>query len=316
MINFLHTFNPEPILVSLGPVNIYYYGFFILLGSIVAISIALKLASFYNIKKDTIIDLAFWLIVGGIIGARIYHVLLELPYYLENPLSTFKIWQGGLAIHGGIIAGGIIIYLFSKKNKINFWLITSFLVPGLALAQAMGRWGNYFNGELFGLPTDKPWGIPISVANRPAEYINFEYFHPTFLYESLGNLSIFFVLIAIHILVIKNKKQNKIIFYQLISIGYLILYSILRFSLEFVRIDRTPELLGLRFPQIASILIVFTSLVILFINNKNKKMRWKEVSRELVFQKYSRKIEKVIYKLPDGREADYYIKKKEVLFVR
>ena len=273
MINFLHTFNPEPILVSLGPVNIYYYGFFILLGSIVAISIALKLASFYNIKKDTIIDLAFWLIVGGIIGARIYHVLLELPYYLENPLSTFKIWQGGLAIHGGIIAGGIIIYLFSKKNKINFWLITSFLVPGLALAQAMGRWGNYFNGELFGLPTDKPWGIPISVANRPAEYINFEYFHPTFLYESLGNLSIFFVLIAIHILVIKNKKQNKIIFYQLISIGYLILYSILRFSLEFVRIDRTPELLGLRFPQIASILIVFTSLVILFINNKNKKMR-------------------------------------------
>ena len=190
MINFLHTFNPDPILISLGPINIYWYGFFILLGSISALLITLKLASYYNIKKDTIIDLAFYLIIGGIIGARIYHVFLEFPYYLSHPLNIFKIWQGGLAIHGGIIAGVIILFFFaksiSKRSNLqkgdwisarkNFWLLSAILVPGLALAQAIGRWGNYFNQELFGLPTDKAWGIPINFLNRPAEFLNFQYF--------------------------------------------------------------------------------------------------------------------------------------------
>lgn len=291
MINLLHTFHPSPILISLGPIHIYWYGFFILLGALLVIFMMLKLAPYYGIERirrgatnaahpndiNIVFDLSFYLIIGGIIGARIYHIFLELPYYLEHPLNIFKIWQGGLAIHGGIIAGIIIIYFFSKKNNAvighcpvpAFWLLTAILAPGLALAQSMGRWGNYFNQELFGLPTGKPWGIPIDAINRPAEYLSSPYFHPTFLYESIGNLIIFIILISIHIWIIKKGKQKNPISHKLTAISYLILYSLLRFSLEFLRIDTTPEFLGLRFPQIVSILIIIASTAILLKNKKN-----------------------------------------------
>lgn len=297
MINFLHAFHPSPILISLGPINIYWYGFFILLGALAAIFIMLKLAPYYGITKDEIFDLSFYLIIGGIIGARIYHVFLELPYYINHPLNIFKIWQGGLAIHGGIIAGIIIIYFFAKRippptplsnggeekfppskgGQGGFWLYATILAPGLALAQAIGRWGNYFNQELFGLPTGKPWGIPIDLLNRPAEYLSSPYFHPTFLYESIGNFLIFLILIFIHIWIIKKQKQKNVMCYLpagqagvLCVMCYAILYSALRFSLEFIRIDRTPEFLGLRFPQIVSLIIIFLTPA-LFLLPKQKK---------------------------------------------
>jgi phosphatidylglycerol:prolipoprotein diacylglycerol transferase len=288
MINFLHAFHPLPILFSLGPVNIYWYGICIVIGIIAAILVALKLARFYNIEKDTIIDLAFWLILAGILGARIYHILLELPYYAEHPLDIFKIWQGGLAIHGGIIAGIIVIWILAKKTlqppftmgakektplvkggEGGFWLLASIIAPGLALAQAVGRWGNYFNQENFGGPTSSSWGIPINPLNRPAEYISSQYFHPTFLYESIGSLIIFIILILFHRWIMKNKKQNCVMYYVLCVMCYLIMYSILRFFMEFIRIDPTPEFFGLRWPQIASLIIIVASLILLL---KNKKI--------------------------------------------
>lgn len=271
MINFLHNFQPNAIMYSFGPIDIHWYGFLIFVGSLLAILTTVKLAKYYGIEKDTILDLAFWLILGGIVGARIYHVFLELPYYLENPLNIFKVWQGGLAIHGAIIAGIIIIYFFSKKEKINIWLITSLIVPGLALAQAIGRWGNYFNQELFGLPTNLPWGIPVELFNRPLEYLSYEYFHPTFLYESIGNFLIFLILIGIHIWIIRTEKRtqnNSIGCHALCAMCYAFLYSTLRFSTEFIRIDKTPEILGLRWPQIVSLLLIITSLVVVL-----KKMK-------------------------------------------
>lgn len=266
MINFLHNFHPQSILISIGLIDIYWYGFFILVGAILALLITIKLASYHKIDKEVVVDLAFWLILGGIIGARIYHVFLELPYYISNPIDIFKIWQGGLAIHGGIIAGLTIIWFFAKKNKINFWLITALITPGLALAQAIGRWGNYFNQELFGLPTSLPWGIPIDIINRPLEFLSSQYFHPTFLYESIGNLIIFTILISIHIWIIKKPSVNR---YSLCVISYAILYSILRFSTEFIRIDSTPVIYGWRWPQIASIIIILVSIVWLLKNKKN-----------------------------------------------
>lgn len=265
MINFLHTNIPESILISIGPIHIFYYGLFIVTGILIGIFICLKLAEKYNIKKELIIDSAFWLITGGIIGGRIYHVFLEFPYYLENPIKIFKTWEGGLAIHGGIIAGIIISYFFAKKHKINLWMLSSIYVPALALAQTIGRWGNYFNQELFGKPTDLPWGIPILPENRIAEFYNHQYFHPTFLYESIGNFLIFITLMTIHY---KSKSPLK---HQYITISYLILYSILRFSLEFVRIDTTPLFLGLRFPQIASIIISLISVTLIINIVKKEK---------------------------------------------
>ena len=283
----LHTFHPNPILISVGPINIYWYGVFIILGALTAIFITLKLADYYEIKKEIIIDLAFWLIIGGIIGARLYHIMLELQYYLSNPIDMIKIWQGGLAIHGAILAGIIVIWYFTKKNFKNlindqrsqwstFWLLSSIIAPGLALAQAIGRWGNYFNQELFGKPTNLAWGIPIDLANRPMEYISNEFFHPAFLYESIGNFLIFLILIAIHIWIIKKQKFNNTSYFLLLT-SYFLLYSTLRFFVEFIRIDPTYVILGLRFPQIISLLIISASILFLthrlyLIKAKNKTL--------------------------------------------
>ena len=269
MFHFLHTYNPEPILISIGPIDVHWYGLFIVTGILLAMSIAFKLAEYYKIPKSAIIDSSFWLIIGGIAGARLYHVLLELPYYLAHPLNIFKIWHGGLAIHGAIIAGIIITWFWAKKNKLNFWLLTSVYVTGLTLAQAIGRWGNYFNQELFGLPTDLPWGIPILPGNRIMEYYNYQFFHPTFLYESMGSLIIFLTLLSVHVWIIKKHKTRNNIYYSLSVVCYLSLYSLLRFILEFIRIDSTPVLFGFRFPQL--ICLVFIIFSVMFINIKLKK---------------------------------------------
>jgi len=267
MINFLHTFNPQPILFSFGPINIYWYGLFMVLGILAALAITIKIAAAYQIKKDIIFDLAFWLILFGLIGARVYDVFLEYQYYINHPSDVFKIWQGGLAIHGAILAGIITLWIFTKKQKINFWLFASIITPGLALGQAIGRWGNYFNQELFGLPTALPWGIPIAVYNRPTDLVTSQYFHPTFLYESLGSLLVFAILIFIHWLIIKNCNQKQAATKicssapVLTVLCYAFLYSVLRFSLEFIRIDFAPTILSWRWPQLISLVIGSISLL-------------------------------------------------------
>ncbi len=264
MFNLLHSYQPENIRISIGPINVYWYGLFIVLGMLAGMIVAMKLAGYYNVSKDMLIDLIFWLIIGGVAGARIYDVLIEFGYYRENPLDIFKIWQGGLAIHGAIIAGFLITYYFTKRYGLDFWRIGSIIAPGLALGQAIGRWGNYFNQELFGLPTTLPWGIPIRTLNRPMEYFSSQYFHPTFLYESLGSLAIFIFLILWHRSMIRNKYES----HKKLFLGYLIFYSLLRFSLEFIRADSTPVLLGLRLPQIASLAIIIFSIILLRAGNK------------------------------------------------
>lgn len=239
-------------------------------GIIIGLGISYKLARFYKIEADSLLDVSFWLIINGLLGARIYDVLLELPYYLKYPINIFKIWQGGLAIHGAIIAGLITIYFFAKKRKISLWSLTALVTPGLAIGQAIGRWGNYFNQELFGLPTTKSWGIPIDLINRPIDYISSDFFQPTFLYESFGCLIIFIILISANYLLIKRNKLNKHYFVLLTTL-YLILYSVLRFSLEFIRIDFAPTFLNLRWPQIASLFIILCSIVLIIFNSHAKK---------------------------------------------
>ncbi len=265
MLTWLHTFHPQAILFSFGPINIHWYGFFMVFGILAALGVSFWLAKYYQISSDTLFDLSFWLIISGLIGARLYDVLLQLPYYINSPWAILKIWQGGLAIHGAIIAGLLTTYFFAYKNKISFWALTALVVPGLALAQAIGRWGNYFNQEIFGLPTNLPWGIPINVVNRPWAYITSDFFQPTFLYESLGCLLIFFVLISTTLYLVKNKRLSNYYFVLLTTL-YMVLYSILRFSLEFIRLDETPNFFGLRLPQIISLIIIFTSFSLLIFN--------------------------------------------------
>ncbi len=261
MISYLHRFIPQSILFDLGPITIYWYGLFLVLAMAAGIIVTLRLSPWYNIDREKVLDLAIWLIIGGIVGARLYEIFLELPYYAQNPGTIFRIWEGGLAIHGGIIGGGIALLIFTKIHKLSFLKLGSLAVPGLVLGQAIGRWGNWFNQELFGLPTNLPWGIPIALENRPLNYLDFSYFHPTFLYESLGCVIIFSLLITITYRFKKtlNKQQAAIIF-----TSYLISYSLLRFSLEFIKIDVTPLFFGIRWPQVISLLIIVTSIFYLF----------------------------------------------------
>lgn len=259
MINFLHTYSPDPILITLGPLTVHWYGVFMVTGILLAIGIALKLAERYAISKNDVIDMVFYLVIFGIIGARLYHVFLEIEYYRAEPLNIFKVWNGGLAIHGAVIAGLAVVWVFVRKKNIDFWKMTSIIVPGLSLGQAIGRWGNYFNQEIFGTPTNAPWGIPIEPANRVFEYYNATYFHPTFLYESILNLCAFGMLIYLHHLITKKKIDFKII-----TLVYIVLYSAIRFSMEFIRTDATPEVLGIRWPQLlsAALIIIIIPLII------------------------------------------------------
>ena len=178
---------------------------------------------------------------------------------MAHPSQIIKIWEGGLAIHGAIIAGAITLFFFIKKNKLPFWQLLAIVTPGVALGQALGRFGNWFNQELFGLPTNLPWGIPIAITNRPAAFINQEFFQPTFLYESLGCL-----LIAIFLFILlynqKDKLSQKLA--MRVSAYYLALYSILRFFLEFIKVDLTPILFGLRWPQIISLIAIIVAVII------------------------------------------------------
>ena len=235
----------------------------ILLGLLFIIYLSKK----YKIKTDLIIDLAFWVILFGLIGARLYELIIDFNYYQQNPIAILKVWQGGLAIHGAIIFGLITLYFFSKRiskrtkksHSKTFWQLTAIITPGLALGQFIGRWGNYFNQELFGLPSKAPWAIPIDIYHRPINYMSNEYFHPTFLYESLGSLAIFITLTLIHFYIIKKSKINTYIFIR-ISALYLFLYSALRYFLEFLRLDPTLILGSMRWPQIISLVIILVSI--------------------------------------------------------
>ncbi len=283
MFNFLHSFSPQPILFSLGPIKIYWYGLFIVLGIIAGISISLFLAQKYYLKKEKFIDMSFWFIFCGLLGARLYHILVEFSYYKQHILDVFKIWQGGLAIHGGILGGLLVLLYFSRKHihyfarqnfiidlktKDKFCLLASIVAPAIALGQAIGRWGNYFNQELFGYPTSLPWGIPIDPVNRPLNYFSYQFFHPAFLYESIGDFLIFIFLLFFHFWIIKNRKS---LYYNfLLNLAYLFFYSLLRFGTEFIRIDPAPEFFSLRFAQIISLLLMIITIILFLRSRKDK----------------------------------------------
>ncbi len=274
MIYFLHHFLPSRVLLSFGPITIYWYGIFIVAGILSAFALTLVLSKYYQLNKNKVFDLVFWLIIAGIAGARAYHIILEFPYYWAHPVEAIKIWHGGLAIHGAVLAGLGILFILAHRYKINFWLLASILAVSLPLGQAIGRWGNYFNQELFGRPTNLPWGIPIALANRPLGLEAFGYYHPTFLYESLGNLVIFFILLAMHKRWGKDRYLSKK-HSQLIVFSYFGLYSLLRFLLEYLRLDRTPVVFGWRWPQIISLFLIIISagFIIKFAYHKTKAQK-------------------------------------------
>ena len=224
--------------ITIGPIKIYFYGIIIMLGVLAAVWIAIKEAERRNLDSEYVWDMVPWLLVLGIVGARLWHVFTPSQsmgvgpeYYFSNPLQILNTRRGGLGIPGAVIGGLLALWLYTKRKGLKMMTWADIIVPGLALAQAIGRWGNFFNQELYGPPTNLPWGITIDEAHRLAGYEAFSKFHPMFLYESLWNLFNFFLL-----MLIGRKYEEKLVSGDLLYI-YLIIYPVGRFLLEFIRLD-------------------------------------------------------------------------------
>jgi phosphatidylglycerol:prolipoprotein diacylglycerol transferase len=268
--DFLHTFIPRPIAFSIGPLEIHWYGLLMVLGGLAGLFLARALAKNFGVKKDWLFDLVFWWAIAGLIGGRIYYVLYAFEFYKGQPLDIFKIWQGGLAVHGVMIGAFVATYFFARMKKVNWKSLFDLSAIGLVCAQIIGRWGNYFNQELFGKPTDLPWGIPILPAFRPVEYLVEKYFHPAFLYESLLNI---LLLGALLLLVWLRFKKNMAIKSGVIFFSYLLGYSIIRFNLEFIRVDYSPIVFGARWAQLFSVLVGLAALFFIVFLSLRKGQR-------------------------------------------
>jgi phosphatidylglycerol:prolipoprotein diacylglycerol transferase len=182
------------VLCTVLGVNIYLYGVILAIAIIVGTLLADYLGvKYFNLKKDTIIDLSPYLVIMGIIGARAYYCLLNYDFYLRFPTEIIAIRHGGISIHGAILGGIVGLLIFAKRHKLSALKLADVSALGLVLAQAIGRWGNFFNSEAFGAPTDLPWKLYIAPQYRPIPFTGNEYFHPTFLYESVLDLAIFFM---------------------------------------------------------------------------------------------------------------------------
>ena len=243
-------FNINPVAFSIFGIDIMWYAILITTGIILGLYFVSKLAVVKGLDKEMPSDLLLWVLVPAILGARLYYVIFSWDYYSKNPSEIIMIRNGGLAIYGGLLTAFLITYIYSKKKKIPFLTILDIFAPGIALGQAIGRWGNFINKEAYGRATDLPWAI----------IIDGQKVHPTFLYESLGDFVIFIVL---YNLCKKNRNEEGTI----ISL-YFILYGILRFFVEGLRTD-SLYFLGMRVSQLVSLVLVVIGVVICI---KNKKL--------------------------------------------
>ncbi|NET90840.1 MAG: prolipoprotein diacylglyceryl transferase [Kamptonema sp. SIO1D9] len=226
--------SPGPIILEIGPLTIRWYGLLIASAVLIGVTLSQYLASRRHVNPDLLADLAIWLVIAAIPCARLYYVLFQWEEYAQRPEEIIAIWKGGIAIHGAIIGGTIATLIFSRLNKISVWLLADLVVPSLILGQAIGRWGNFFNSEAFGAPTDLPWKLYIPPNRRPLEYIDYEYFHPTFLYESLWNLMVFALLMYLFFWGLRHRGKLKT---GTLALVYMVAYSCGRVWIEGLRTD-------------------------------------------------------------------------------
>lgn len=263
---------PDPVAFYIGNLEIRWYGLIIALALLVGIVVSYLVAKYRGHRQEEIINFAPFAVIFGIIGARLVHVVVNFSYYAANPSYILAFRRGGLAIQGVMLGGLVALFLFCRIRKLYFWSWTDIIAPALVLGQAIGRWGNYFNQEAFGIPTDLPWAIYIEPAYRPPEYASAEYFHPTFLYESLANIALFFLLLAMHRFY--KRKPDKLPD-GLIICAYLIFYALYRTFIEAYRVDSTyigpfRAVYLLNIVAIIAAIIIANTLITRF---KRKKMQ-------------------------------------------
>lgn len=254
----------DPIMFSIFGIDIYWYSVFILIGIIIGMILLEKEAKKFKYPPDLIFNICFWAIIIGIIGARLYYCLFNFSYYKNNLLEIFAIWNGGLAIHGGLIAGLLTVIFLAKKHHLNFLKLLDMAVPSLILAQAIGRWGNFFNSEAHGIATTYTQLKDLLIPEFIIEGMELGgiYYLPTFYFESLWCLLGFIIL-----LIIRKLKYIKI---GATTCIYLMWYSLGRFFIEAWRTD-SLMLGGFKVAQIISIIMFITGLTYLIILSRKGK---------------------------------------------
>jgi phosphatidylglycerol---prolipoprotein diacylglyceryl transferase len=252
--------SPGPIIFELGPIALRWYGLLIATAVLVGVTLSQYLAKARRVDPELLGDLAIWLVIGAIPCARIYYVLFQWQEYAQRPWwHMLAVWEGGIAIHGAIIGGTIATIIFARLKRVSVWQLLDLVAPSVILGQAIGRWGNFFNSEAFGKPTDLPWKLFIAPQYRPLTLKNYEFFHPTFLYESLWNLGIFALLMGLFFWGLTKANRLKT---GAIAGVYLIGYSLGRVWIEWLRTDSL--MIGpLKMAQIVSLSAIALGLLIL-----------------------------------------------------
>jgi len=266
----------NPVLIDLGFLQITWYSLFILLGVMIASFLVLKEGKKFGLTEDYVVNLMFWTVIFGIIGARLFYVIFNWNYYSHNVVEIFKIWNGGLSIHGAIIFGLMVVLLYSKKYEFRFLKMTDITVVGLIIAQAIGRWGNFFNSEAHGWEVSRRFleklHLPEFIIN--GMNINGTYYHPTFLYESLWCLIGFIVLLLI-------RKFNKYLKTGQLTGIYLAWYGVGRFFIEILRTDSL--MLGpLKFAQVISVIMVIAGILLIIFSKGNSMFDNKYQEKEII----------------------------------
>ncbi|HDB5527353.1 TPA: prolipoprotein diacylglyceryl transferase [Staphylococcus aureus] len=242
----------DPVAFNLGPLSVRWYGIIIAVGILLGYFVAQRALVKAGLHKDTLVDIVFYSALFGFIAARIYFVIFQWPYYVENPSEIIKIWHGGIAIHGGLIGGFIAGVIACKVKNLNPFQIGDIVAPSIILAQGIGRWGNFMNHEAHGGPVSRAFLEKLHLPNFIIEnmYINGQYYHPTFLYESIWDVAGFIILVNIR----KHLKLGETFFL------YLTWYSIGRFFIEGLRTDSLMLTSNIRVAQLVSILLILISI--------------------------------------------------------
>lgn len=245
--------SPGPFVLQIGPLSIRWYGLLFATAVLLGTWLAQREAIRRGEDPEQLLNAIVFGVMVGLLGARLYYVLFNWGYYGQRPLKILAVWEGGLAIHGGLLAGGLTAVIYSVRKKLPVLTYLDIMAPSAPLGQAIGRWGNFFNQEAFGTPTDLPWKLYIEPYHRPPHLAAYEYFHPTFLYESLWNFLVF----AILYFLLRRRLQR---IPGALLLCYVGLYSVGRFFVEGLRIDSL--MLGpLRAAQVMSLALIALSLV-------------------------------------------------------
>lgn len=255
---------------NIGPLTIRFYAIIIITGAILGSWLAARLAKRAGRNPEVILDILPWLLIGGIIGARLWHVFtpsasnqamgITTGNYLRNPIEILKIWKGGLGIPGGVIGGALALIIYCKAKKLSFLEWADYIAPGLLIGQAVGRWGNFVNQEVYGGPSNLPWAITIDPPYRMPGFEQVAKYHPLFLYESLLNL------LAAGLLVLINRKWRKKLFTGDLFLIYLVLYPTIRFFLEFLRLDPSP-VAGININQTSMLVVLIIAVLLLILRH-------------------------------------------------